>query len=123
MKNKITNFKNTLIANKSRFMLAMSGATTALVTTPLNTNATSDTSIASIVGAIADVVISFFPFIGIFFVISGVFKLIMAYRNDQPEAQAGAAKDIVIGAVFIVFATVVWTPISAVLGMGGGGGA
>lgn len=65
----------------------------------------------SVVMAAVDAVVKIFPYIGIFFVASGAFKLIMAYRNDQPEAQAGAAKDIVIGAVCIVFATFIWAPI------------
>lgn len=70
---------------------------------------------ATVVKAVIDVVVKIFPYVGAFFVVSGVFKLILAYRNDQPEAQAGAAKDVVIGAVFIVFAVFVWEPISAVV--------
>lgn len=62
----------------------------------------------ALVNGILDVVVGIFPFIGAFFVVAGVFKLIMAYRNDQPEAQTSAAKDIVIGAVFIVFRVFVW---------------
>jgi len=69
----------------------------------------------ALVKKVIEVVVKMFPFIGAFFVVSGVFKLILAYRNDQPEAQAGAAKDIVIGAVFIVFATFIWEPISGAL--------
>lgn len=61
------------------------------------------------------VVVKMFPFVGGFFIVAGLFKLIMAYRNDQPEAQAGAAKDIVIGAVFVVFATFAWDPIKKLL--------
>lgn len=66
---------------------------------------------ASVVKAAIGVVVDIFPYIGAFFVVAGVFKLILAYRNDQPEAQAGAAKDIVIGAVFIVFKVFVWSAI------------
>lgn len=66
----------------------------------------------ALVVKVIDTVVKIFPFVGGFFVVSGVFKLVMAYRNDQPEAQAGAAKDIVIGAVFIAFASFIWAPIS-----------
>lgn len=73
--------------------------------------------VGSVVGSVADVVVNIFPFVGVFFVIAGVFKLIMAYRNDQPEAQASAAKDIVIGAVFLAFRIFAWTPIKGALGL------
>lgn len=68
--------------------------------------------IKQIVNACIEIVVDIFPFVGAFFVIAGVFKLILAYRNDQPEAQAGAAKDIVIGAVFIAFKLFVWGSLS-----------
>lgn len=71
----------------------------------------------SMVGNIAEVVVNIFPLIGLFFVISGVFKLIMAYRNDQPEAQTAAAKDIVIGAVFLAFRIFVWNLIKGAIGL------
>lgn len=65
-------------------------------------------------GAI-EVVVKMFPYVGAFFIVSGLFKLFLAYRNDQPEAQAGAAKDIVIGAVFVVFAVFAWDPLSKLI--------
>ena len=65
----------------------------------------------TVVLAAVDAVVKMFPFIGAFFIVAGVFKLILAYRNDQPEAQAGAAKDIVIGAVFLVFKGFIWSGI------------
>lgn len=68
-----------------------------------------------IVKGACEVVVDIFPFIGAFFVIAGVFKLILAYRNDQPESQTAAAKDIVIGAVFIAFKIFVWTSISGLI--------
>ncbi len=55
------------------------------------------------------------PLIGGVLVLLGVFKLIMAIRNDQPEAQASAARDIVIGAVVVVFGIFLWDPISSML--------
>ena len=69
----------------------------------------------AIVKAACDVIVKMFPYIGSFFILAGVFKLILAYRNDQPEAQASAAKDIVIGAVFVVFATFVWPSFSGII--------
>lgn len=91
-------------------------AATAMTATPTMVHAGSSvTSGASkgeatnLIFDIVDNVVGIFPFIGIFFVVAGGFKLIMAYRNDQPEAQAGAAKDIVIGVVFIAFRVLFWT--------------
>lgn len=65
----------------------------------------------SIVRTALDKVIGIFPWIGAFFIASGVFKLIMAYRGENPEAQTGAAKDIVIGAVLVIFDVFIWTAI------------
>ena len=62
----------------------------------------------ALVKAAIGVVVDIFPLIGGFFVVSGGFKLVMAYRGDNPEAQTGAAKDIVIGAVLIAFKVFVW---------------
>lgn len=91
--------------------VAATTCTMALATAGTNTYAAAGDP-SSIVKACVDVVVSIFPYIGAFFIVAGVFKLILAYRNDQPEAQAGAAKDIVIGAVFLVFGTFVWDKIS-----------
>lgn len=54
-----------------------------------------------------------FPAIGIVLALVGAFKLFMAFRNDQPDAYSGAAKDIVIGVVLSTFAGIVWPVISA----------
>ena len=69
----------------------------------------------NVVKAAVDMVVNIFPLVGAFFVVAGVFKLVMAYRNNQPEDQTTAAKDIVIGAVLIVFRAFAWTPISNVI--------
>lgn len=93
---------------------------TAMTATPAMVHAGATKGQATnLIFTIVDKVVGIFPFIGIFFVVSGGFKLIMAYRNDQPEAQAGAAKDIVIGVVFIAFRVLFWTfsdQIEAMLG-------
>jgi hypothetical protein len=64
---------------------------------------------------IADMIINIFPLIGVFFVIAGAFKLFMAYRGNNPEDQSGAAKDIVIGAVFIAFRIFAWPTIKGII--------
>ena len=95
-------------------------AATAMTATPTMVHAGATKGQATkLIFTIVDKVVGIFPFIGIFFVVAGGFKLIMAYRNDQPEAQAGAAKDIVIGVVFIAFKVLFWTfsdQIEAMLG-------
>lgn len=53
--------------------------------------------------------------IGAFFLFTGVFKAILAYRQENPEAVATAAKDIAVGAILIVFGLVIWPAISPVI--------
>lgn len=74
-----------------------------------------DANAGGIVYDIADVVVGIFPFIGVFFVLAGVFKLVMAYRSDNPEGQSGAAKDIVIGIVFIAFRAFIWDAVAGAI--------
>lgn len=101
------------VSNKVKLASAyVTMATAAVLASPMAAYA-ADSDPKNIVTKILDVVVKIFPFVGAFFIIAGVFKLIMAYRNDQPEAQAGAARDIVIGAVFVVFRVFVWNFISA----------
>ena len=102
--------KSKLVNVKQRLEMLTTSVALAIATAPASVKAAGDPG--SIVKTACDIVVKMFPFIGAFFVVAGVFKLILAYRNDQPEAQAGAAKDIVVGAVFIVFATFVWDPLS-----------
>jgi len=84
-------------------------AATAMTATPTMVHAATKGEAKDLIFDIVDKVVDIFPFIGVFFVVAGGFKLIMAYRNDQPEAQASAAKDIVIGVVFIAFKVLFWT--------------
>lgn len=85
-------------------------AATAMTATPTMVHADATKGKATnLIFTIVDKVVSIFPFIGVFFVVAGGFKLVMAYRNDQPEAQASAAKDIVIGVVFVAFKLMFWT--------------
>lgn len=69
----------------------------------------------SIVKTAIDAIVGLFPWVGAFFVVSGAFKLVMAYRGENPEAQTGAAKDIVIGAVLIIFKAFIWESLAAII--------
>lgn len=116
-KEKIEKITNKLARCKAELV----GATTsAMVAMPMIAQAgwgDGNADAGSLIGSIAEIVVNIFPFIGIFFVIAGVFKLIMAYRNDQPEGQSAAAKDIVIGVVFLAFRLFVWNALKGALGL------
>lgn len=85
-------------------------AATAMTATPTMVHADATKADAeNLIFDIVDKVVDIFPFVGVFLVVAGGFKLVMAYRNDQPEAQASAAKDIVIGVVLIAFKVLFWT--------------
>lgn len=104
---KIVNAKNKVVASVLSAQLAL-GATQTNVFAAVNSgNSTAD----NLVMNIADLVVGIFPLIGVFLILVGGFKIFMAYRNNQPEEQTSAAKDIVIGAVLIVFRAFVWTAI------------
>lgn len=113
-------FEN-LVAKITKCKMEIAGvAASAMVGMPMlvsadngGMNGTADAK--SAVASIAEIVVDIFPFIGIFFVISGVFKLIMAYRGDNPEQQSAAAKDIVIGVVFLAFRVFAWPAIKALM--------
>lgn len=110
MKTKLMEVKTKAADLRLRAKTLVTAAVLGMAAAPRPVSA-AGTDPGELVKAVIDVVVKIFPYVGAFFVVSGVFKLILAYRNDQPEAQAGAAKDIVIGAVFIVFAVFVWDPI------------
>lgn len=112
---KIDSIKEKVSTMVGRAKAEITALSLALATAPTMVNAAPGKDPGTIVKAAIEVVVKIFPFVGAFFVVAGIFKLILAYRNDQPEAQAGAAKDIVIGAVFIVFAAFVWEPMSKVI--------
>jgi hypothetical protein len=110
-KNLLNKAKNLVNVAQARTALALAAAASVMGPTVLAAGSDPKTLIQTIIGTIVKI----FPFVGAFFVVSGVFKLVMAYRNDQPEAQSAAAKDIVIGAVFIVFALFIWQPINTAM--------
>lgn len=113
--------KTNQIAEKAKFQLnnvkakALGISSAIALAMPQIAQAAPSNDPGQIVQKACDVVVGIFPFIGAFFALSGVFKLILAYRNDQPEAQTAAAKDIVIGAVFIAFRVFVWDAIKGVV--------
>lgn len=111
---KIDSIKEKVSTMVGRAKAEITALSLALATAPTMVNA-APSDPGTVVKAAISVVVKIFPFVGAFFVVAGIFKLILAYRNDQPEAQAGAAKDIVIGAVFIVFSTFVWPTMEAVI--------
>lgn len=115
MKKLFNSIKTNVVSfvNKVKIVASTALLSTAMVNSGVVCAAPSDPG--AVVKAAIGVVVDMFPFVGAFFVVAGIFKLIMAYRNDQPEAQAGAAKDIVIGAVFIVFKVFVWSAIEPVI--------
>jgi hypothetical protein len=68
----------------------------------------------SIVKTLIDVATWLFVFMGAFYLLPGLFKLINSLRNNQPEETSGAAKDVAIGIVLCMF-KVLWKGVSGVL--------
>lgn len=64
---------------------------------------------------LADILTYIFPLMGAFFVLSGAVKWVMAFRSEQPEQQAAAVKELIIGVVCIVFRAFLWSPIANVV--------
>lgn len=112
-KTKILNAASNFIQKNKMRMVGLS--TTIMATMPMTVKADwgdGEKDAESLVQQIAEIVIKIFPLVGAFFVISGAFKLFMAYKDGQGEAQNAAVKDIVIGAVFLAFRLFVWKPLS-----------
>lgn len=65
--------------------------------------------------SLADILTYIFPLMGAFFVLSGAVKWVMAFRSEQPEQQAAAVKELIIGLVCIVFRAFLWNPIASVV--------
>ena len=102
-----------------RVRTAMIGTTTfveSCMLSCLNAYATpSSTDPKEVVVSIMDTLVDLFPAIGIVIAAIGAFKLFMAFRNDQPDAYSGAAKDIVVGVVLVIFKTFVWNALKTAL--------
>ena len=54
------------------------------------------------------VIVGLFPIIGVFMIVAGAIRLLLAYRNNQPDEYSGAGKDIVIGGAFLAFKYLFW---------------
>lgn len=116
MKDKvISKVSNLIYAGRVKAAMASTAIMAALPQAVSATSPGGTGEVNNVVYAVADVIVNIFPFVGIFFILAGVFKMVMAYRDNRPEDQAAAAKDIVIGAVFIVFKVFAWAPIKAAL--------
>lgn len=109
--NFLCNAKNKVMATITSLSLtaslAMSGAASAI-----SVDSSTATSKAK---DVADILTYIFPLMGAFFAISGVIKWIMAFRSEQPEQQASAVKEIIIGLVCIIFRAFLWEPLSGVI--------
>ena len=62
----------------------------------------------NIVTDVLGTIVGLFPLIGIFLIVAGAVRLLLAYRNNQPDEFSGAGKDIIIGAAFIAFKLLFW---------------
>ena len=105
-----------LQTTKAKVVGVATSASLALMNAPITAHASNtadltfdgnlDPTVTGPINQIIRVLMGVMGAVGIFFVLSGAFKLVMAYRNDQPEAQAAAAKDLVIGIVLVLFGTI-----------------
>jgi hypothetical protein len=68
----------------------------------------------SIMKTLIDVATWLFVFMGAFYLLPGLFKLINSLRNNQPEETSGAAKDVAVGIVLCMF-KVLWSGVESVL--------
>lgn len=90
-------------------------ASIALLTSPALAVTVSTGEATNKAKEIADVLTYIFPLMGGFFALSGVVKWVMAFRSEQPEQQASAVKEIIIGVVCIIFRALLWSPISSIV--------
>lgn len=115
MKKILKKIKSVLTSAKTRVAVAANMACLTLMTSPVfavNRNNNNPTSQAK---DIANILVKIFPLMGGFFALSGVIKWVMAFRSEQPEQQASAVKEIIIGIVCIVFGSFLWGPISNIV--------
>lgn len=106
MKGNLTTLKNKAMALKNEAYCTVAAAMVGAYPIVNTAYAADAKSVLLKIGEVLATTV--FPLIGGVLVLLGVFKLIMAIRNDQPEAQGSAAKDIVIGAVVVAFGLLFW---------------
>ena len=71
------------------------GLTTA---TMLSTTVNSTIDMDTLFGGIVDIIIKMASYVGMILVIGGIFQLILAYKDDNADAQSKAIRYIVVGA-------------------------
>ena len=68
-----------------------------------------------ILQTIAGVIVNAIALMGGIFVLIGAYKIIMAFKDNQPEQQATGIREVVIGAILISFRLFVWNSIKGVI--------
>lgn len=91
--------------------VALSPATAMIAKAATNTESNTTNAVLTILGTLITVM----AFIGVAFMVMGAVKWISAYREQNPEGQATAAKDLGVGAVMLVFKVVLWSSIENAL--------
>lgn len=116
MKKQFLSFKEKLTASAQRMAAPSTAVALAIASAMRFAPSAAGGDPMGVVKSIADILVDLFPPIGIILVLFGGFKIVMAVRNDQPEAIKTAVMDVVVGVVLVVFKTFLWEPISALLG-------
>lgn len=115
MKKILKKIKSVLTSAKTRVAVAANMACLTLMTSPVFAVTQTEKEAGNKAKDIANILVGIFPLMGGFFALSGVIKWVMAFRSEQPEQQASAVKEIIIGVVCIVFGTLLWGPISNIV--------
>ncbi len=115
MKEKIKQFVNELRLNISTRMLLMAAGASGSAFGLMGVARADDPK--EVIVRIADVLVKLFPPVGIILILFGGFKIVMAVRNDQPEAIKTAVMDVVVGVVLLVFDTFLWPEIRDAAGI------
>ena len=108
--NKVKNFGQKLLDHSNK--LIISGAILAGNGTLVYADELKDKALDIVEKIIQPILIA----VGVLMVIAGGVKLVLAYRNDQPEQQSGAARDIIIGIAFTLAGTLIVGPLKTIIG-------
>jgi hypothetical protein len=87
--------------------LANANSVFAAGSTPGSASSSESSAVSGILDLVGSVLIVTI-LIGIPLIAAGAFKLVMAYRSNQPDEMSSAAKDIAIGVALIIFRAVIW---------------
>ena len=112
MKNIIKNIKSKAMSLKSKAVTGLA-ALTATMMTVLPTYATQDVTINNLtgldvnalLGKIVGIVLTIAQGIGIVLLVSGIFQLIMAYKDDNADSKTRGIQLAIVGVVLITFKT------------------